>query len=105
MRVNEDIPKQTFSQFDFIWCLLTMHPVCCHMEQPESSVGKHSRQTEGQGSPTEFDLDVAVATVILAPVLFLCHACSFSLCCLIEALRIHADVVSWFLPLRVYIKH
>lgn len=56
------------------------------------------------GSPTEFDLDVAVATVILSPILslpFSC-ACSFALSLsLIEALRIHADVVSWFLPLPV----
>lgn len=58
--------------------------------------GKRRGLTEGQGSPTEFDLDVIVATVILLPVLtlpFSC-ACSFALSLsLIEALRIHADVV------------
>lgn len=61
--------------------------------------GKRRGPTEGQGSPTELDLDVAVATVILPPIVSLSFscACSFALfLSLIEALRIHAhaDAVS-----------
>lgn len=86
---------------------LTLCPVCdwCgYMVQPQYSVGKHSGLTEGQGSPTECDLDVAVATVMSPPILLLSfsHACcSLPSLSLIEALRIHADVVSWFLLLPV----
>lgn len=69
---------------------------CGHVTQPQCSEGK-TGLTEGQGSPTEFDLDVAVVTVILPPILSLSFscACSFApLLSLIEALRKHADVVS-----------
>lgn len=54
--------------------------------------------TEGQGLPTEFDLDVSVATVALLHVLLLSFTRAVSFSHIIEPLRIHADVVSWFNP-------
>lgn len=51
-----------------------MLSVRSHDTAPVQFWGKGRGVTERQGSPTEFDLDVVVATLILSPVLpfFLC---------------------------------
>lgn len=65
--------KWCWFDFDFVFTL-NWGPVYCQcglMALPQSSMGKLSMLTEGHRSPTEFDLDFAVATVIVHPFLSL----------------------------------